>query len=78
MIMSFPAKTLLQDDSDTGLESMSSAEASFPRSGAEPSAALCQLSGAADCPLCAGANGGPCVLHASPEALWRRLEELSE
>lgn len=54
----------LNEDSDTGLESMSSAETPHKV--------------AAACPLCGGQEEGPCALHADPEAVLRQVDALKQ
>ncbi|XP_069175575.1 rap1 GTPase-activating protein 1 isoform X2 [Procambarus clarkii] len=52
----------LNEDSDTGLESMSSAETPHKLS--------------LQCPLCGGHEDGVCALHADPEIVMRQVETL--
>ena len=54
----------LNEDSDTGLESMSSAETPHKV--------------AAACPLCGGQEESTCALHADPEAVLRQVEALKQ
>lgn len=54
----------LNEDSDTGLESMSSAETPHKM--------------AAACPLCGGQEEAACALHADPEAVLRQVEALKQ
>ncbi|KAA0201839.1 hypothetical protein HAZT_HAZT006358 [Hyalella azteca] len=65
-------QAVLNEDSDTGLESMSSAETGHQRALESRAAVL-------DCPMCGGVQDGlVCVLHASPEVVARRVQALSE
>lgn len=52
----------LNEDSDTGLESMSSAETPHKLS--------------LHCPLCGGNEDGVCALHADPETILRQVDTL--
>uniref|UniRef100_A0A2P2I926 Rap1 GTPase-activating protein 1-like n=1 Tax=Hirondellea gigas TaxID=1518452 RepID=A0A2P2I926_9CRUS len=72
-------QAVLNEDSDTGLESMSSAETTHQRA-LDGGGGVCL-----DCPLFVGGSqdgglqdGVMSVLHASPETILRRLELLSE
>lgn len=54
----------LNEDSDTGLESMSSAETPHKLS--------------LQCPLCGGHEDGVCALHADPEIVMQQVETLKQ